>query len=353
MDPILAKELVAQAVEFRRLAAWEFLYDSELLGLHDEGAGAVRLGSILGQMGQVFGLAVYHGKVGVGWILRTLARDASEGLPDLEEAYEQECWKLEFVTEVELGEEDRQLLTAAGFQPVPEEDPEVPLWPQFRSFLPGYVPWILSEPEAAQFVADLARINAFLRMVAEDLSLLDHEDNAIPFLPATDAPLIPASVQWHELRVPPKPEPTLPDVEPEVLEALRQLPTATHIVLEVDERWFPSAMQAEPRPFFPLLFAVVDGRAGTALAMDVADSRAGGKEELLHIAFLAFLKRVGCLPGQVRVFREELAAVLEPLGEELGFLVSRREELPLLEEAVASLLDSLKQSDPRSNSLPE
>ena len=54
------RALVATADEFNRLAPWEWMHDSHVIGLRHPVTQEVLLGSILGRLRQVFALLVYR-----------------------------------------------------------------------------------------------------------------------------------------------------------------------------------------------------------------------------------------------------------------------------------------------------
>lgn len=131
------KTLLAADDEFHRLAPWEWMHDSHVIGMRHPITKEVLLGSILGRLRQVFGLLVYRNDAGRRWLLNTILNDGDSGGFEREDtAFEQDLVKAEFVLKRELVKEDQAVLAASGYSPV---DKHGHVWPQFRSLAPGRV----------------------------------------------------------------------------------------------------------------------------------------------------------------------------------------------------------------------
>jgi hypothetical protein len=72
----LARPLVAAAQALAQIAPWEFMADSEVIGVRDERNGELRVGSILGSLKEVFAVIMSRGAAGIGWIHRTVTKRA-------------------------------------------------------------------------------------------------------------------------------------------------------------------------------------------------------------------------------------------------------------------------------------
>src|SRR2546422_226020 len=112
------KSLLLAADDFNRLAPWEWMHDSHVVGVRHPVTKEVLLGSILGRLRQVFGLLVYRNDTGRRWLLNTILNDGNSGGLDGEEAaFEQDLVKVEFVLKRELTKEDRAVLAIADYMP--------------------------------------------------------------------------------------------------------------------------------------------------------------------------------------------------------------------------------------------
>src|SRR6059036_4008619 len=88
------KALLAAADDFNRLAPWEWMHDSCIVGLRHPGTQESLLGSILGRLRTVFALLVYRRDAGHRWLLNTILNEGhSGGQEDADTALEQDLVK--------------------------------------------------------------------------------------------------------------------------------------------------------------------------------------------------------------------------------------------------------------------
>src|SRR3990172_5321152 len=79
VSPETWKALLAAADDFNRLAPWEWMHDSHVIGLRHPVTKEVLLGSILGRLRSVFALLVYRNDTGRRWLLNTILNDGDSG----------------------------------------------------------------------------------------------------------------------------------------------------------------------------------------------------------------------------------------------------------------------------------
>ena len=305
VSPETWRALLDAAADFAALEPWEFAYDSDVVGLVDPATGETRIGQVLGNAGEVFAAVVYR-RNGLRWILEMLGDDSDP--EDINTVEGMDCVKLEFVVKRELSKEDLSLLKAAGFKPVGKG----PVWPQFRSSEPGWLPWHLTQAEADQFLADLPRLSAFFRLFEQEPTLFDQrEPTEIPFLPAVlpDRPLTSADLDWRPL-LPLPVEGFEPFQATEAaLEPLRKLERPPGLVCEYDCMLVSGgAILEQGRPCFGRYGMLVECGQGMILGLDVQPG--------------------GIAPGQ---------AALQPLCDALGIRLLPCPALPVLDEALEAL----------------
>src|SRR2546422_922833 len=141
------RALLDAASDFAATAPWEYMYDSDVVGLIDPATGETRIGTVLGNAGEVFAAIFYRRATGLRWILQML-NDAPDP-ENLNTAEGIDALKLEFVPKRELRTEDLAMLNAAGFKPKGKGA----VWPQFRAAEPGWHPWHINQREADELLA--------------------------------------------------------------------------------------------------------------------------------------------------------------------------------------------------------
>ena len=306
--------LLAAASDFAALQPWEYIYDSDVVGLIDPVTGETRIANVLGNAGEVFAAVFYRRAAGLRWILQML--DDTPDPEDFNTADGMDCLKLEFVPKRELCKE------AAGFKPAGKGC----VWPQFRSSDPGWHPWHINQAEAGQLLADLPRLTAFCKMFEQHPELSDSRPPAeIPFLPAVlpDRPLTPKDLDWRPL-LPPPVTGLYPFHAPaDQLEQLRVRKRAPGMTCEFDSTLLPGG-------------SFVETGRGLVLGMDV-QSGALTPGEAAGRSLLKSLLMAPGLPGKICIGGSRLQPVLQPLCDALQIQLWPASSLPALEEAVVSL----------------
>lgn len=306
----------------------------------------VLLGSILGRLRSLFALTVYRGRSGHRWLLNTiLDAECEEDAEALERCFDQDLVKAEFVTKAALISQDRTVLAATGFRPTNRRGP---VWPQFRSVVPGCCPWFLTEGEAETLLFALPRVAAVSRLVRANPAVWDnHLDGEIAFLPAEFDPagqeLQASDLDWHPMLPPPEAPPEPVRLAESVVARLLQLPLASRCVLEVNVAYAPIPMAAPERPFLPKGAMVVDrasGMVGSVLFGPAEDrDGAGALATVLEGALVKF----GLRPETLVVRRPRVQAMLQRVAAELGCGLELEPELPALDRAWESLMQRFSQ----------
>src|SRR5262245_5827031 len=139
------RALYREAIAFRDLEPWEWMWDSDVFGVQDPESSEIGYCCVMGQLGEHFALGVYRGSRGLAghWEMRLQAREPEAGEDPMEILLLQDCLMASF--------EDRKLLTPEDLGVIKQlglkfRGPNA--WPQFRSYRPGYEPWYLTGEEA-------------------------------------------------------------------------------------------------------------------------------------------------------------------------------------------------------------
>lgn len=338
------RALVATADEFNRLAPWEWMHDSHVIGLRHPVTQEVLLGSILGRLRQVFALLVYRNDTGRRWILNTILNDGKPaGFEDEDSAFEQDAVKVEFVLKRELGKEDRAVLATAGFA---SADKRGRVWPKFESIVPAAYPWHLTQAEAETLLFALPRVAAVAKLLrAQPRMWDDHCDGQMGFVPddfdPTTTELRPEMMQWEPMLPPPETMPQEVSLTEEVLAQLNRLPQAKGFHLEIDVAYAPFPISAEDRPRFPKLALAVDRASGAVLGFRIGELKDQDGAEALAIALREGLMQVGHRPEKIGVQKSRVGAMLEQAAGALNVPLMQVMELPSLNAARESMQQHL------------
>ncbi len=331
------RALLDATANFAALKPWEHIFDSDVVGLIDPITAETRIGSVLGNAGEVFA-AVFYRRAGVRWILQML-QDTPD-LGDFNNVDSMDTLKIEFVPKHELWKEDLAMLRAADFKPQGKGH----VWPQFRSMEGGWHPWHINQAEAEQLLADLPRLTAFCKLFEKNPDLFDDRaPTEIPFLPSPlpERPLGPDDLDWRPLLPPPATgldpfEPSAADVEK--LSALKREPGGE---FEFDSSPLPGGSFIENgRPCFGRFSLLVESKIGIILGAEF-QSAALTPGEAAGRGLVKALQMGGRLPGTILIGGTRLQPVLQPICDALQIRLMPVSSLPALDEAIHSLSEQM------------
>lgn len=310
--------------------------DSKPLGLRDPVTGGRLLCSILGGLRTVFALLVFRRDTGHRWILNmVLNDDNSDEFQDLDAGLEQDCLKVGFTPKSELTKEDRAVLATAGFTPAAKRGP---VWPAFRSLVPGGYPWYLTPAEADTLLFVLPRVAAFAALCRNTPELGENlASDGVPFLSVDFDPagrsLRIEDLDWQPPIPPPELPPPLAMLPEATLASLLRLPQAPGCHLEMDLFYAPMAVSGEERPRFPKTAMAVDRETNLIGGLRMAESNDPEAVAAVGEVLASTLQQMARRPETIHVQRPRLARMLAPLAAQLRISIERDERLPALSEA--------------------
>lgn len=330
------KALYAAALEFKQVAPWQWMWDSDVFGVQNPEGGETGYCCVMGGEGEHFALGVYLGRGGLDgyWKLRT-----RRTMPSLEVMLQQTCLMASFEDRKFVEKQDRQVMDALGLRFRGRN-----AWPVFRSYLAGYYPWFLTRQEALYLtLAFQQSLDVALRF-AKDPRLLaptTRKRYLVRVPKKTDSGLA-----WHDEWLPPPP----PVIETEAVAAPLDVRRAAALVRSARTRtgvWEVDVMPTEEpvrdgdeRPYYPSLILVVDRDSGFVFSAHIARPDRCATELPSHL--LTAAEEYGALPEQVAVRRETVAKLLQPTMAALGISLVQSRLLRSLQSAQTSLFRFFK-----------
>lgn len=318
------RELYEAAVEFRELKPWTWMTDNQLFAVYDVTSGHTGYCSVMGDLGEVFGLAVYVDGEG----LASLFRLFEEEIEDEDLLFEQRSLLLTFEDRRDLDARDVTQIKRLGLTFRGRKK-----WPLFRDYTPGFFPWYLDGEEAAFFARVLDQAVEVCRRVREDPSILETGEGC---LFARISSIEGGRPLWEDGEVPFEPPPP-PGEEPlhvdePTLKQLRKRFKTAPVAVDFDYFYFPDVVQErkDERPYFPYVPLWMDQRTGLLFPFDLV--KPDEKVEQFQRQLVKLIETLGAIPKTVRVRREDVRAILSPLAAKLGIRLRRVTRLPLLHE---------------------
>jgi hypothetical protein len=327
----LWRELYQAASSFQLLAPWQWMDDTHILGINND--HGVRLVTVLGNMGEIFGLASYRGSVGADFLLRL--RRGEFDPENRDTGYAQDALLVDFIPRKDLRKEARAIIQQLDFQPSARKPK---LFPEFQSHKPGYLPWFIDEAEARLLLDDLRKAVLFAELLRTNLTLYEsRQENEFPFFPASvSEPLTLDQFEWHTI-VPVPPPADLPvDTHGFDLPTLLALPQPAQITWELTAFYATMAISEPPRPYYPKMALGVDAVTGMILAFQLG----APDQTMAQTAARGLVQSIeasGCRPTAIRMDSTNLIRALQPLADALGAKLLQAESLPMVNEARLSL----------------
>jgi hypothetical protein len=341
------KALLPAADEFKHLAPWRWMHDSQIIGLRYPATKEVFLSAILGRMRAVFALLLYRNAAGHRWLLNTILNEGDPGGFEGElTAFEQDLIKVEFVQKRELEKEDREILAACKYAPRAQGGP---VWPQFRSLFPTFMPWFMAQEEAEKLLFALPRVTAVARLAHQQPELWDnHLEGEIAFVPddfnpATDQ-LTVEQLTWEPMLPPPAPPITPVFFNEKTIAKIQALRRAAGFHLELDISYAPISFVHKGKPQFTKLAIAVDQATGYIGGLKLASFNDPDGADALGKVMLDAMKTFGHQPASLCVQRPRVEAMVTEVARMLDLPIHCEFSLDSLNAARDNLTEQLWQS---------
>jgi hypothetical protein len=320
------RNLYENSLSFMQLRPWESLHDSDVFAVLDPATGRTGYCSIMGALGQVFALCVYRGSEGLKNYLRMREADIPLDFSDIAAA--QYMLMGEFEDRAALKKQDLAVIKVLGLKCRGRR-----AYPVFRSYLPGYCAWFLTEEEARYLThAFGAAIQFIADFWAQPDILRGHGPHSYLVYQLKDGVESPQSwtTSWQE----PEPLPQAPILtEPVPQELLREIlskkPVRTE-AWEVGSFIIPHAAITDgDRPYYARILLAVQSQLGIVLASHTIPAFEDSRVALRDFV-LATLRDHRALPGEIRMCDAMFADVLKPIAAKLGINAGLHRKLPAL-----------------------
>ncbi|MGG1551885.1 DUF7309 domain-containing protein [Paenibacillus ferrarius] len=324
------EDLYEAAAAFKKAECWKYFSNSHIFGVENPRTGEIGYCCILGNGGEMYGLAVYLGPEGLETIISMLTDEKDE-----DPMFSQHCLMLSFDSRAELYPAELRQIKELGLK-----FRGAHAWPTFRLYEPGYVPWPIWREEDALF------LTVALGQAAEVVEAHRHDPDAIlqgdlgTFLTRTSNRDVKHPI-WSEVWL----EPKLPledsDKEQRPLDEIRLTNAKKSLKgivgeWEIDCFFAPMPIGEGDRPFYPKMCLIVDRQTGQIIQYGLSEKAAASA--MLVEKFLETVEKFQVVPKAVLVSRDGVVNDLEPLLAKLDIEAYWTEVLPAVEEAKEGML---------------
>jgi len=327
------RELYDAALQFKELKPWEWMLDSDIFGVQNPFTGEVGYCCIMGNLGEVFALAVYLGTDGLEGYLKIQSQEVTAEKDIMEAFTAQKCLMASFEEREVLQKPDLEVIKKLGLKFRGKKE-----WPSFRSYRPGYFPWYLTRDEAKFLTLALQQTVMFARRFQENSDML------VPQNPNQYLVRVPEKTKegwiWRDEWQEPSPldeEEIAETLDEDRVQRAQKKVGRKGGTWEVDLFYVSAAVKekTDERPYYPLIFMFVDHHSGLILNPDFMQSAPSRSD--IQKRFLNFIENIGFMPNEILVKREKVFDPLEPIASKLGIRLKQVTKLKMLDEARSAM----------------
>lgn len=337
--------LYRAAADFKQIAAWEWMYDSDLFGVRDPASGEIGYCCVMGNLGEHFALGVYLGTEGLNGYLMIAAGELAGNAFSI--LHHQKCLMASYEDRDLIEKQDLAVIKALGLKYRGRN-----AWPQFRSYEPDLVPWFLTAEQARFLTVALQQSCDVALRYRDDPDLLappeqseDEQEDDI-YLVRVPEPTE-AGLSWSDQWMAPAPlqqeAQPLPPIDELRIQRIKQAITKRYGTWEGDFFLSPTPIQEHKgqRPYYPYTVLWVDQRSGMVLAPHLTTPDRYQAEFQSHL--LGLIEQARVLPQELAVAQQEAFDLLEPITSRLKIKLHRANRLVALESARNSFMSMFEQ----------
>ncbi|HFA48024.1 MAG TPA: hypothetical protein ENJ95_03285 [Bacteroidetes bacterium] len=301
------------AIAFRDLAPWQWMRDSDMFGVQDPATGEVGWCCIMGAAGVVYALGVYPGLEGYksyDMLVQAPYQDLTES-DELALGMEQNILKTEFVDRNETDKTDRAVFKKLGLKFRGHNQ-----WVQAREMSPGYLPYYMTDEQAAFMAHCFQQAVIVAERFKEDMGILRDDSDRMLVRTATGEN---GALAWKD-EYRPEPEWDEPPMQPAntflVNRAKKELERKkAAICFSLDYMPNPVEGPNRTRPYFPKIALWMVYGSGMIIGFELFSPK--NIKERFENVFFEKLHQIGIIPQQLIVNSNMAYDAVEPIAQAL------------------------------------
>lgn len=313
--------LLLLAKKFNELAPWRWLSDDQIFAVQSPQTGEYFYCSVMGALGEEFGLAAFRGEKGLQY-LKTVLFSSSY---DEDFIYQNNSIVLSFCNRDELEPEDYNLIKREGLTFRGKKQ-----WPMLRSFVPGYYPWLLSDEEAEIFSVILERAIDICGRSANVVVIPEFDGEGECFAQSNVGGI------WQDATISLKTGKAAKTssklhINELALQKIKANYRRFNVPLEIGTFFSPSPVQETPteRPYFPVVLVAAERKNGMIVSHEMFSQE--NLEKNIQTAFIDICEKLNAVPREIWI-KNELHLILKPILEKLKISVVEIENQPIIQE---------------------
>lgn len=328
--------LYEAAAQFKKLKPWEWLSNIHLFGVKDPKSQKIGYCCVMGNGGEMYGMAVYIGSAGLQTLLQMLNGD----LMDVDPLFIQHCYMLSFDNREDLYPEEYAQMKQLGLSYRGRN-----AWPTFRLYEPGYVPWPLNKSEDVVFLTHviLQAIEVSLSYRAKPDVLLEW-NGQIYLVRIPEKSAVASRWNWTSKWLKPEPDQPKEVHSKMLLDEIRMAKAkraVQHVVgvWEVDSFFVPMPIHEEGRPFYPKMNLIADEASGQILHHGLTKQQEASPN--LAEGLLKLIEEHKVVPSLLVSANSKVLDELKPVIAGFGIHTQTVQETPSIEHFLQSIKEHM------------
>ncbi|MBN1539178.1 MAG: hypothetical protein JW939_03465 [Candidatus Thermoplasmatota archaeon] len=317
-EKALHSEIIELTVKLRELEPWKDLSDDDIFGV--EYSKGVAYCSVIGHTMENRGVVFHLGDEGFRGLIGTM-----EGPENPLDALM--IWRA-----LSVSFDDRRLLKEKDLEIIRDSGRKFRgrgEWPVFKSFIPGYVPWYISDEEASVLVELLSLFVTAFNEITRNRKRVSRSIRGVNVLKHTKKGNI-----WRIKKPDLSSEITIPVMEDKTFRKLdKELPRVQKVLEMSCEPLRSPVREGKDRPFIPITVFMADRDSKMVLSYGLA--RIEDLHRVVADVFLDGIKRFG-IPAEIHVDREDIHFMMVETVERFGSKFFLGNDLEAVEEVKRS-----------------
>jgi len=323
------------AKQYHALKPWNVMYDDHIFGVYDPVSSQYLFCSVIGNMGEIHGLAVYVGMDGFFALIDTL----TSGRDEFDILQRQHGLLISFEDRLDLTKEEYKLIKSYDISFRGKK-----AWPSFVSYKPGYYPWQMNNEEARLMILALEEAMNVCEEMKTGLQLPDILKDEQLLIRANNHPNAQSEntsfiidledIFANDTRL----ELTISELEIKRISKIKKILPVT-IEFSLNYVNMPIEVTQGERPIFPLAVIVADYDESIIIHHQLYEEQIN-----CHIAqreFVNILHNFNGIPNTI-LTDDRTYYYIVPLLEELNITVEIAERLPTTEELLQGLQSAIQ-----------
>jgi hypothetical protein len=325
------QDLYEAAAAFKRAECWDRLTNGHIFGVENPMNKEIGYCCVLGNGGEMYGLAVYLGTKGLETLVGMLS-----GELDNDPMFTQHCLMLSFDNRNELYPNELKQIKELGLK-----FRGAKAWPTFRLYEPGFLPWPVQTQEQVLFLTmALQQTVEVVKAYKENPdALLEGDDETFLTRVADEDNL---NLIWSDQWLVSKPIVEVIEITADPINELRLAKAKKSLqrsagVWEIDCFFAPMPIKEGVRPYYPMMCLIVDQETGQILRYGLSEKSGTANKIVEHL--FSLIEQTQVVPKEIWVAQEEVFHYLRQILLAFEIQAYLTGELPALEEAREGMMD--------------